>query len=514
MIRPPHIVIAGLRLAASALILVSAIVGPAAGQTAPSSPSAKVSEDLRIGTIERRISDLTDTLVKTQAALQQSLAELNQLRAEIGVLRQANGLPQPVAAEVSVPADTQAVQEQLEIQQAEIKQHEQSKVESASKYNLAVTGLVLVNAFSNAGVVDNAELPSLALFRNPGSSHGSNGMTLRQTILGVVARGPGIAGAQSFAWVNADFLGGSTNNSFGYTAVLGYLRMRDTALGLAWNKSKLQIGYTSPLISPLSPTSYAQIAEPALSSSGNLWSWSPQVQFQQILPTGNQHGISLEGGLIYPQSPAYNSVQLDSPVEASRRPGVEGRLSYRANTSITAPSRSLAFGVGAYTANQFYNSATQFHSWAVTGDWQVPLSKWAEISGEIYRGRALGGFGGGLYKDILSGTDPVTGVARTVPVETAGGWSQLKLNFSRWVEVNAMFGMDDAFASSFRSVILPAGSNALTTSARNSTITGNLIFRPRQSLILSPEYRHLETWRYTGTPFVASIFTLSAGYQF
>lgn len=523
MIRSHHTIVRGLRTAGAALIVYSATLLPAEAQTVSANAQtvsanaqtvpAKSAEVQRIDSVERRISDLTETLIKTQAALQQSLAELSQLRAEIGILRQTNGTAQPVTTTPTL-ADPQALQEQLDIQQAEIKQHEQTKVESASKYNLTVTGLVLVNAFSNAGVVDNAELPTLALSRNYGSSHGSVGMTLRQTVLGVAARGPEIAGAQSFAWVNADFLGGATTNSFGYTALSGYVRMRDSNLGLAWNRSKLQIGYTGPLISPLSPTSYAQVAEPALSSSGNLWSWSPQVQFQQIIPTGDQHGVSLEGGLIYPQTPSYNSVQLDSPVEASRRPGVEGRVSYHANTSATAPSRSLAFGVGAYTANQFYNSATRIHAWAVTGDWQVPLSKWAEVSGEIYRGRSLGGLGGGIYKDILSGTDPLTGVFRSVGVETAGGWSQLKLNFSRWVEVNAMFGLDDAFASSFRSVILPTGSNALTTSARNSTVTGNLIFRPRQSILLSPEYRHLETWRYTGTPFVANIFTLSAGYQF
>lgn len=339
-------------------------------------------------------------------------------------------------------------------------------------------------------------------------------MTLRQTVVGVLAQGPVILGAQTSAWVNADFFGGATTNSFGYTALSGYVRMRDAEIGLNWNRTRLQAGYSSPLISPLSPTSYAQVAEPALSASGNLWTWSPQLQFQQIVPVGNGRGLVVEGGLIYPQSPNYNSTQLDSPVEASRRPGVEGRIGYRSNTSDTTSAHAISFGVGGYSANQFYNSATQIHSWAVTGDWHLPLSRWVEFSGEIYRGRSLGGLGGGLYKDILTGADPATGLSRTVGVETAGGWSQVKLSLSRFVEANAMFGLDDAFSSSFRSVVLPTGSNSLTTSARNSTVTGNLIFRPRQSIILSPEYRHLETWRYTGAPFVANIFTLSAGYQF
>ena len=132
----------------------------------------------------------------------------------------------------------------------------------------------------------------------------------------------------------------------------------------------------------------------------------------------------------------------------------------------------------------------------------------------MYRGRALGGLGGGVYKDIFFGTDPVTGMSKTTGVETAGGWTQLKLSVtSRW-EANAMFGLDDAFSSSFHSVIVPTSSNSLTFTARNSTVTGNLIFRPLASLIVSPEYRRVLTWRYSGGPNVANIFTLSAGYKF
>jgi hypothetical protein len=489
-------------------------------QATATKPLVQNSEDQHLSEIERRVSSLTETLAQTQDALQRSVAELNTLRAEISALRNETSVAQPEshppAQATGAPeqAEIQALQEQQDLLQAEVKQHEQAKVESASKYNLTVTGLVLVNAFSNAGVVDDAELPSLALVRSPGSSHGSLGATLRQTILGVAAVGPVIAGAQSSALVNADFFGGASTNSFGYTSLAGYVRMRDAQGGLAWTNSKLQLGYTGPLISPLSPTSYATVAQPALSASGNLWTWSPQIQFQQNVQLHDRHGLSLEAGLIDPQSLAYNSIQLDSPVEASRRPGVEGRVAYHADTSATAPARSLTIGVGGYSASQFYNSTTQIHSWAVTGDWQIPLSRWVDVSGEIYRGRSLGGLGGGLYKDILSGTDPITGLSRSVGVDTAGGWSQLKINFSRFVEANAMFGLDDAFSSSFDSVVLPAGSSSLTLSARNSTVTGNLIFRPRSSLIFSPEYRRLVTWHYTGAPYVANIFTLSAGYQF
>ena len=483
-----------------AILLSSAFaVASLAGQTtSPPQPDVQ-----HIDNIENRINDLTNTLVQTQKALQRSLLDIAQLRAELDTLRQAGAA-----------AQMDALHEQQEIQQAEIKQHEQTKVETASKYNLRVTGLVLFNAFTNAGVVDNVELPSFAQPRNPGSSHGSAGATLRQTVFGVFATGPVVGGAHSSAVLNGDFFGGATTNAYGYTALASNVRLRDSQVSLDWSETTLQVGYTSPLISPLSPTSYAMIAEPALSASGNLWTWSPQIRLAQRIPIRGKSGLSAEAGLIYPASPSYTSIQLDSPVEASRRPGVEGRIAYHADNTSTPSPHAFGFGISGYTANQFYNSATRIHSWAIAGDWQIPLSRWVDLSGEIYRGRSLGGLGGGLYKDILTGTSPVTGQAETVGVDTAGGWAQLKLNLNSRLEANGMFGLDDAFANSFRSVVLPPGSTSLTLSARNSSVVGNLIFRPRSSLIFSPEYRRISTWRITGSPYIANVFTLSAGYQF
>ena len=417
---------------------------------------------------------------------------------------------------MSVPLKTifKALHEEQEALQAEIKQHEQIKVESASKYPLRLTGLILFNAFSNAGVVDNVEVPTLALPRQPGCSHGSAGATMQQTLIGLEATGPTFAGARSFAEVSMDFFGGTTTNEYGYTYSTGVVRMRQAQVRLDWNKTTLQAAYTVPLISPLSPTSYATVAEPAFSASGNLWTWSPQVRVEQRFALSDDRSIALEGGLIDPGSPGYTSAQLDSPVEASRRPGYEARISYRANSSWRGSTHRFVLGVGGYSAEQYYNSSSQIHAWAATADWQVPILKWFEVTGEAYRGRAIGGLGGGLYKDVVVVTNPATGLPQINGVETVGGWSQLKVRFSPTLEANAAFGLDDALGGNFYGLITSPGANPLQQYARNSSVMGNIIFRPKTYLIFSPEYRHLLTWPYTGPVNVANIFTLSAGYQF
>jgi len=501
------------------------------GQTSSAPPPPAVDAQ-QIADIEQRLKAVTDVLVQTQQTLQESLLEVQRLRGQLKALRtqSAPDPDNPVAPSVqSVAADSpsaemdtgspskddlRALHEEQEVLQSQVEQHEQIKVETASKYPLRLTGLVLFNAFSNAGVVDNTQLPSFALPREPGYSHGSAGATLRQTLLGLEATGPRFAGARSSAEVSMDFFGGPTTNAYGYTSSTGLVRMREAQISLDWNQTTVQAEYAGPLISPLSPTSYATVAQPAFSASGNLWTWSPQVRLEQRLALSDQSRLAFEVGLIDPQSPSYTTGQLNSPVEASRRPGYEARISYHADGSESGAAHRLSFGVGGYSASQYYSSSSQVHSWAATADWQLPIFKWFEVTGEAYRGRAIGGLGGGLYQDVVAGTNPATGLLQITGVEAAGGWSQLKVRFGPTMEANAAFGLDNSLSGNLYAITSYPGANPLQQYARNSSVMGNLIFRPKTYLILSPEYRHLLTWPYRGQANVANIFTLSAGYQF
>jgi hypothetical protein len=496
------------------------------GQSSPGSPTSS-SDTQHMADIERRLNDVTTALTHTQQALEQSLLEIQRLRAELDALRQTGNAPAiPEAAATrnatgdiapgssSSSDDLKALHEQLDALQSEIKQHEQIKVETASKYPVRVTGLILFNAFSNVGVVDNAELPTIAFPREPNTSHGSTGATMRQTLLGLEAIGPELWNARSSAQISTDFFGGLSSNSYGYSSPTGFLRLRQANASLDWENTTAQVGVTEALISPLWPTSYATLAVPALAASGNLWAWSPQIRVEQRIPFSDQHRLGLEAGLIYPGSIGSTSTQIVSPVEASRRPGYEGRVSYRADGNSTGTPRPFVLGIGAYSSSLYYNSTTSIHSWAVTADWQVPLFKWLDFTGEAYRGRALGDFGGGSYKDILTGTDAVTGLTRSAGVDVVGGWAQIKLHFSRTMEANAAWGLDDALSSSFNGLIFSSSTNPLELNARNNSVFGNFIFRPKTYLILSPEYRRIQSWLYSGSANTANIFTITAGYQF
>jgi len=63
-------------------------------------------------------------------------------------------------------------------------------------------------------------------------------------------------------------------------------------------------------------------------------------------------------------------------------------------------------------------------------------------------------------------------------------------------------------------VVLAPTDTAAQLRARNKMVVGNLIFRPKTYIILSPEYRRIWTWPINGPAATLDIFTLSAGYQF
>ena len=109
--------------------------------------------------------------------------------------------------------------------------HDQTKVESSSKYPLRVTGLILFNSFINRGIVDNIDLPEAALSnQNNTTGNGSAGATLRQTILGLQGYGPRIAGARTSANVDLDFFAGLAYSSYATSA--GTVRMRTASVNL------------------------------------------------------------------------------------------------------------------------------------------------------------------------------------------------------------------------------------------------------------------------------------------
>lgn len=486
-----------------------------AQQTPPAPPST---EELK-----RRITAISDALAETQKQIEQSQRQMQQLRKELEELRNqmaAAGAGPAVPAStaptnLSEPA-TVSIEERQQTTEAAVKVLDQVKVESASKYRVRLTGLILFNGFLNRGVPDNVDLPAVALRATATSGSGSLGGGVRQTVFGVEAEGPRVFNARTSAAVYFDFFDGLAYTTYNTSA--GMARIRTARIDLDWQNDSLEVGLATPLISPLSPTSYATVAEPSLAGAGNLWTWAPQLRYAHRFAVNRDDRLQLEFGLWDPSSAGYNSNQLfrmASPGELSEQPAYESRISYAARGG-----KNAEVGAGGYYNREAYpgyagsNYTEHLDSWAAAADWRIPFARYFQLSGEGYRGRAIGGLGGGLYKDVVTGTSPVSGASVLQGLNAAGGWAQLKTRFTEEFELNAAMGLDDGFARDFHAVVQSPTASAMQLRARNRIFVGNFIYRPKTYIILSPEYRRIWSWPINAAVNTLNVYTMSVGFEF
>ncbi len=476
-------------------------------------------------TVSQQLEKLAAALRATQQQVEQSQKQIQQMQAEIDRLRALlaakDALPQSSAATAPPTAPAAATEtperasetaEDIDMLKSATAQQQQTKVESSSRLPVRLTGLVLFNAFVNQGTVDQIDLPSSALLPSTTSSNTSTGASLRQTILGLEGTGPVLAGAQTSARVSLDFFGGITGSPTSGPA--GTVRLRTAAITAAWAHDTLEANYDTPLISPLSPDSFATLAQPSMAWSGNLWTWAPQFMWTHSFPLANPaRTFSFQLGLLDTQTlnAASNLTQRSIGAgEASGQPSYETRLAYGSGKE----EHRFELGIGGLYGRQEYKGHQRIDTWVTTADWRIPFGERLRLSGELYRGRGVGDLGGGAYRNTVTYTFPSSTATYLRALDAEGGWLQWSYRLSSKASTNASIGQDSASGNELRNSVPLSGASPVFFYARNRSIVGNLIFRPWSSIIFSPEYRRLQSWPIFGRVNPANIYTLTFGYQF
>jgi len=541
--RTPYL---ALSIAASLL----ALPAPARSQQAAPSPSSAPRDgenvaDVRalsdaIRELQSQVQILHSKLSELRSEQDQARAEARDLRIELSLTR-ARFAPgtspayQPVSSSTlhaplwpsssvspaeptpAAPAQQQPTADRLgkleedqQLTDAKLNDQYQTKVESGSKYRLRLSGMVLLNMFSNRGAgVDNQDFPTLALEPQPLDSPGSFGGSLRQSQIGVQVFGPDIAGAHTSADVNFDFAGGFPDTPYGTST--GLVRLRTGTVRLDWAHTSLVAGQDHLFFAPLAPTSLASLAIPALANAGNLWSWTPQVRLEHRVPLSDSSSLLFQGGIL-------DSFTGDSPSDYYRAATAGEKSGQPAYASRIAWShrffgQDLTAGFGGYYARQNWGFNRNVDGWAGTTDLTVPLGHFFEWTGEFYRGRAVGGIGGGIEQSIvLTGplTDPAT---RLFGLNSMGGWTQLKFKPKPKFEVNGAFGQDNPFANQINLFSAnPSYYDSFVSRNRSSFV--NFIYQPRSDVLFSIEYRRIRTFIFGGDSPDANHVNFSLGYLF
>jgi hypothetical protein len=524
-------------IATGLLTLMMAAPYPAFSQASEANSRSEASDGAVPGLrdVQEQVQELSSTLRQMRAEMESARNEAIELRQELkstndqlrtmkdqlaNVLKPASvaATPQAAAAAGTEPADAKQVESRVskveddeQLLASKVDDQYQSKVESGSKYRVRLSGMALFNAFSTRGATDNFDLPDYALPRDPTQPNAAVGASLRQSIIGLDVSGPEIAGAKTSGDIQADFFGGFPNTWNGVTA--GIVRLRTAGLRMDWQNTSIVAGQYSPLFSPLAPSSLASVAYPALASEGNLWVWTPQIYVEQRFPVSSQTTLSIQAGLMDPLSgepPPDPFVRYPQAGETGGQPAYDARVAWK-RSSEAGP---FSIGAGGYYARQNWSWGRTIDSWAATADWQLPLSRWFALTGEFYRGQAIGGLGAAEGRSVATTGDP--GLPQTIvrPLDSTGGWAQLKFMPTTKIEFNGAFGEDFSVPPYLGYAAPGYALDSFTAIARNQSGFVNGIYHLRSNLMFSLEYRRLRTADVQPGISAANQVTLSAATLF
>jgi hypothetical protein len=391
-----------------------------------------------------------------------------------------------------------------------IVEQSQTKVESGSKYRVRLSGLVLLNTAVTRGSVDNLDVPQIAVPPEAPGVAGSFSGSLRQSQIGIETFGPDIAGARTSANVKFDFAGGFPSVPNG--AAFGVVRLRTGTVRLDWANTSIVAGQDAIFFAPLTPTTLSSLAIPALSYTGNLWSWTPQVRIEHRFALSENSGIRVQAGILDSLTgdiPPFQSYRYPSVGEESGQPAYATHVGY----SRRIFGRDLNVGIGGYYGRENWGFGRAVDGWAGVTDVSVPLGEFLDFSAEFYRGRAVGGLGGGVGQSILLSGPVFNANTAIYGLDSTGGWLQLKFKPKPNFEVNFAYGEDLPFAGELKRFPATALYYGYSIS-RNQSPFVNFIYRVRSDALFSVEYKRLQTNPLNGNAYIANQVIMSLGYAF
>jgi len=333
---------------------------------------------------------------------------------------------------------------------------------------------------------------------------------LRQSQIGFQAFGPTIAGARTGGEVQFDFAGGFPAAPNGVS--FGIMRLRTGTVHFDWEKTSVIAGQDSLFLSPLSPTSIATLAVPALSYAGNLWSWAPQLRVEHRFNLSDKAKLLLQGGILDSlsgETPLSQYYRYPTWGENSGQPAYATRISW----SHALAGENLTVGAGGYYGHQNWGFDRTVDSWAGTLDLLLPLPGRFEFSGEFYRGRGVGGIGGGIGQSGLWNAPLINPETVVYGLDSMGGWVQLKFKATSKLQFNGAFGQDNPFANDLREHG-GAQNYYQYPLSRNQSELANFLYQPRSDIVLSLEYRRLKTSTLDSNANTANVLNFSVGYIF
>jgi hypothetical protein len=401
------------------------------------------------------------------ARLDRLESENQKLLEEVRALRQELKTAAPAASPPAVSPSaetTPPLAERVDVLERRSEETDQSKVQTAQRFPVTLSGTALFNVFANGEHSAGQQNPLAA---SPNAGPSSTGATLRQTIIGLRYDGPEtILGGKVSGALDFDLWGGDS------TSLNHLIRLRTGIIRIDWTNTSVSVGQDKPLISPRDPDSLAQVAFSPLTGAGNPWLWQPQARVEQRFGFSETSGVRLQGSLYQTRESFSNLPAEYQNATVAARPGWEGRAEYW---------KKWGNGQRIELASGFHLSYSKLEgnsipSDAVSFDWLIDPLPRLEITGAFYRGQNLGPIGGGAGITLIT-PETLVGIHQT------SGWLQTSYRLTQRLKLNGMAGELSERPSDLANGVLRS----------NLAWGGNLMYHLAPNVIASIEAMQVRT---------------------
>jgi hypothetical protein len=230
-----------------------------------------------------------------------------------------------------------------------------------------------------------------------------------------------------------DFL---SNNQPGFES-RDTIRLRLAYVQLQWREWTLVVGQDWDIIAPLLPTINDNTF---LWDAGNLGGFRPQVKLLWDHDLGQGYSVQVQNGIAL--TDVFNRTDLGgngfTDNQDSGVPSYQGRVGLLMPSAVCGQKIMLG-GWGFWLLDRTrvpigVEGRDLFPGWGAGLDLRVPLTQCLTFQGEIFHGKNMDDYRGGIGQGI----NPLTGQT----IASTGGWAELVYRPVRWWQGSAGFSID------------------------------------------------------------------------
>jgi hypothetical protein len=404
-------------------------------------------------------------LDKTQAALDAAMRRIGELETKVNTLGGKVDASSKDAASLSA-----------QIKDLEGKAKD-TGAKPASDFTFQPYGYIKVDMIYDDTRTAATDQAAFVLPEKPGfGSDKYFSITVRQTRLGVNILGPDIGAGKQSGKVEIDFYAPASIENKPEPM------LRSAYWQLTFKTWNVLVGQTWEIMSPLAPNLFNY---PYLALSGNPGYRKPMVRYQRtdtvLRDKTLQTDVAVVRGI---GSSVFSSSSLDDQASDSGWPVLQSRAGI---TIPTAVGRPMIVGLSGHLGQEEYDTATsgkgdEYMTYSGNIDWKVPILKELDFNGELWAGRNMDGYMGGIGQGVNT-TDAVA-------VDAIGGWGQFcykPATLPKWLfTVGA--AIDDPDNND-----LSAAVGSTVNKSRNATYFTNATYSLSTKTVVGVELSYMKT---------------------